>query len=506
MTAAALVLAVALGSSPPSDDDRRRALALLYDGYTDTAIDRLDSLTTAAPDDPMGVYLGALAFCWKIEERPESRALEPEFHRRVDRAIALADARLERDPGDVRALLARGAAHGVRSRLHLFRLEGSAAARAAVRMRGDLLEVRRLDAGNKDAFFGLGLYDYYADVLPRFVKLVRFLAGIPGGNRERGLAEIAAAREGSLFHSTEVEWQLYEIYAFYEEDPDRAEPEIEALRERYPNAPLWGLKLAEHRRDRLGLFAESAAVSRQVLASVERGRPNYSPVVGDLARLSLGEALLLDLRPGEAATALRTVRAAATEAWAVGPRAELLLGRALELEGDRPGSLPHYRFAAEAVDREVRRRAERALAAPIPDPEVRALRRLGEARRSRGAGRPVEALGAYRDALRLWPSCREAALRVAEADLDAGRLAAARRGLRGLEGAKAADPPWLRPSARLLLARIHDATGDRMEALRLYKEVFKHPFGQKELRRAAEEGLRRRWVPPAADAAAPSEP
>jgi hypothetical protein len=139
--------------------------------------------------------------------------------------------------------------------------------------------------------------------------------------------------------------------------------------------------LAEHRRDRLGLFAESAAVSRQVLASVERGRPNYSPLVGDMARLSLGEALLLDLRPGEAATTLRAVRGAATEAWVV--RAQLLLGRAVELEGDRPGSL--LTMAPRQWPRTARCvGVRRALWRHRSRTSRCGLRRLGEARRSRG--------------------------------------------------------------------------------------------------------------------------
>ena len=241
MTAAALILAAALWSSP-ADTEYRAALDLLYDGSTDTALARFAALRAETPDDPLGAYLEALALCWKIEQRPESRAKDADLHRRVDHAIALADAALARNPSDLRALVARGAAHGVRSRLYLFRSEAGGAARAASKMRTDLLAAQKLDPDNKDVLFGLGLYDYYVDVLPRAAKVLRFLLGLPGGDRERGLASIAAAENGSLFHRSEVQWQLYSIYAFFEDDPDRAEAAIRSLRERYPGSPLWALQ------------------------------------------------------------------------------------------------------------------------------------------------------------------------------------------------------------------------------------------------------------------------
>jgi len=289
---ATLVVAAALTSGvATADADLAAALEQLYDGSTDGALERLAALAASAPDDPIPVYLGALALCWKAEQQPESKHLDAEVHQRAAAAIAIADSRLAKDPRDLRARLARGAAWGVNSRLHLFRLERRDALRSAVRMREELVRAQAVDPDDKDALFGLGLYDYYVDVLPRYAKLLRFFAGYPGGDRARGLVRIEQARHGSRWHSTEVEAQRYEIYAYYEAEPQLALEAIRGLRERYPGSPLWALKLAEHLRVRLHRYPESALVAREILAASETGQVNYSPVVGAMASLALGRAL-----------------------------------------------------------------------------------------------------------------------------------------------------------------------------------------------------------------------
>ncbi len=289
---AAFVVAAALTSGAVADDaELTEALERLYDGSTDSALERLAALAAEAPDDPVPVYFGALALCWKAEQQPESKSLDAEVHRRATASIAIADAQLAKNPRAARARLARGAAWGVKSRLQLFRRERRDALRSAVRMREELSRAHALDPDDKDALFGLGLYDYYAGVLPRFAKLLRLFAGDPRGDRPRGLARIEQARHGSRWHGTEVEAQRYEIYAYYENDPQLALQAICGLRERYPGSPLWALKLAEHLRERLRHYPESAAVAGEILAASEAGQENYSPVVGAMARLALGRAL-----------------------------------------------------------------------------------------------------------------------------------------------------------------------------------------------------------------------
>jgi hypothetical protein len=488
-------LVLAAGLHLPTDAECRQPLDMLYDGRLEEALLASAARLAAHPDDPLVAYVDALGFVWKVEQRPELTTFDAELERRVARALAAADARLRADPEDGRALRARAGAWGVSSRYHLFRLHKSEAGRDAARMRADLLLVRRHDPDNADALFGLGLYDYYADVLPRLTKLLRIFTRIPGGDRERGLAALEKAQPAAVLHRTEIQVQLYEIYAWYEKRPDRALFEIRELARRHPGWPLWSLKLAEHLRDRMGLYAESAQVARRVMEAEERrggGDPGAAAV---LARVSLGESLLLDLRLDEARRVLLPAREGGRAGAAAGQRARLLLGRALELEGDRDAARGHYELAGEGPDRTLRKEAQAALARALPADEVRGRHLIAEARRAREQGRLAEAADTYRLALQAWPRSQEAALRVAEDDLEHGRGAAARDPLDDLVRERDPAPPWVRPWSWLLHAEMLDLAGEREAALDGYRKVLSEPHGQEELKERAAEGLRRPFAP-----------
>ncbi|HEX9186477.1 MAG TPA: hypothetical protein VGB87_05370, partial [Vicinamibacteria bacterium] len=372
---------------------------------------------------------------------------------------ALAGKALGRDPKHRRARLARGAAHGVKSRLHLFRWEKGEASREAVRMREALAAARREGEDALDLDFGLGLYDYYADTLPRFFKLVAFLLRIPGGDRERGIRAIArVARGGSLFHDDEARVQMYDIHSYFEQRPDRAVHWIRQMRRLHPGWPIWGLKLAQLLGEPMGLWAESAAVSREIVATVESGaHPNYGPVVAEMARVTLAEALLGDLRLEEACAEARRAEGVPGAAW-VAQRHEKVLARCRSLQSGAGSA------------------------------EARALDLLARARRLAERGEEREAEAACLEAFRVHPASDEARLCAARESLRAGRPAAARALARAvLDDGDA----FLRPHARLVIGRALEGEGSRDEALAAYRRAWEEPLGRPAVRAEAAAGVRR---------------
>ena len=452
--------------APPEPGDAPDAafdapLAQLYDGATDTAIAEFGGLRAGFPEDPLPAYFEALALAWKLEQTPQDRSHDADLLRLASLAIARAELRLARQPDDVRALVARGAAHGVQGRLHLFRRDRSGSVRESVAMRADLRRALSRDPSNEDARFGLALYDYYADVLPRALKLLRFVLGIPGGDRERGLLGLRRAAERSRFHRAEALSQLYESAAFYEGDADAALQAIRSLHESYPGAPLWALRLGEHLRDRLGLYPESVATFAEISARAASGHPNFSPVVAGMATLGAAEAQLRDLR-------LDAARALLGAAAASGPGLEAWRQR--------------LRASLAALERDATAAAR------------------GRARRLREAGERGAAAAEWRNVLARRPRDLEAAFCLAEAALDAGRLPVADAGLSRVLRAESPEPAWLGAAARLLLARIQERQGRVPEAVELYKHVFQHPGGVESRRQQAREALARLGAGPEASA------
>ena len=505
IAAAVLAAAVGLAGAEAPTAACHDALDILYDGSTDTALERFRALVEEFPQDPMAAYLEALALSWKIEQRPQSTELDRDLHARLDAILSRTSERLRLEPGDRRARLARGGAFGLRSRFYLFRYKARDAAKAAQAMRAELLKLADDPAGrDPDVDFGLGLYDYYVDVLPRVAKLFRFLSGMPGGARARGLLAIERAKEKAVFHQVEAAWQLSEIYTYYEDKPDLAWAEMRRLHDEYPGAPLWALKLAEIERDRLGRYAEAAAHAREVVRASERGEPNYGPVAAALGRLAVAEAFLLDLRLADARRALVWFRDGFEPAPWLALRSRLLLGRLLELEGDREAALVHYRAAALSTEKDVRDRAQRALGDALPAGQVRAVPHLAEARRAREAARANDSVKAYREALTAWPDCAEARLRIAEHELREGRAALGRRHLARLLDEETYDPAWIKPWTWLLQGWTRDLDDDREAAVLLYKKVLKEPYRDEGLAREARSRLRQPFRRPP-DAAEPPE-
>ena len=444
----------------PHDSEARAALSLVYDGDFRGAEARLAALARAHADDPVLPYLQALAREWRLEQDAASRAHDAEVLAFADRALALAGRPPAGEDGASRGLLARGAAHGLKSRLHLFRWEKRPASREAVRMREALLAARSAGADVVDLDFGLGLYDYYADTLPRFFKVVAFVLRVPGGDREKGIRSIArVARGGSLFHDDEARVQMYDIHSYFERRPDRAVHWIREMWRLHPGWPLWGLKLAQLLGEPMGLWAESATVAGEIVATAERGEhPNYQPVVADMARVLLAEALLGDLHFEEARRAASAASPVPGSTW-VAERRERVLARCRDL-GSRESSA-----------------------------EARGLALLARARRQRERGEEVEAEATCLQAFQVHPASDEARLCAARESLRAGRAAAARvLASAVLDGGGEA---WLRPFARLALAHALESAGSRTEALASYRRAWEEPLGRAAIRAEAAAALRR---------------
>ena len=123
------------------------------------------------------------------------------FEQRIDRFIADASSRYNRNKKDDEALFYLSQAHMLRGG---FRFEydkgmwGAARDGATAKNYSDAYVARHPEHG--DAYLSLGLYNYYVSLAPSYFKAVSWLLFLPSGNRAEGLKQIErAASTGQWF-------------------------------------------------------------------------------------------------------------------------------------------------------------------------------------------------------------------------------------------------------------------------------------------------------------------
>ena len=241
---AALIAAVALtttlhGGRALSEPSR---LAGLYDlilaARFEAARVRMREVCPPAPLEACQA-LGVAARWWEIQQNPNDRRLDEQLERDSAAAVAASEQWTTREParGEAWFYLAGSSAPLVQARV--FRGQRLSAARDGKKIKTSLERALALDPALTDAYFGIGLYHYYAGVAPAALKMLRWLLLLPGGDREQGLREMQQARDGGVLLRGEADYQLHWIYLWYEHQPERALELLRSLDARYPSNPVF---------------------------------------------------------------------------------------------------------------------------------------------------------------------------------------------------------------------------------------------------------------------------
>jgi tetratricopeptide (TPR) repeat protein len=289
---------------------------------------------------------------------------ERRFDASINRAIELAQARLSRDPGDVRAMYTLGVSYGLRANYNfLVRKAWRDSLRDTTAARKLHNRVTELDPKFIDARLLQGVHDYVVGSLPLAWRLFGFLIGFHG-DREQGVRTLQyVARNGSQ-NRVDAEVLLAAVYR-RERNPKAAIPLLEDLVRRYPRNYLLRFEMVQ-------MFADAGnqAGGLRVLDELEKlqraGAPGYTRVPIEKVYFSRG-VLQFWYRDLDAAIEnLRRVTAKTAELdLNTGVYAWLRLGQACDLKGRRPEAIGAYRKATGlAPESDAGKEARRYLANP----------------------------------------------------------------------------------------------------------------------------------------------
>jgi tetratricopeptide (TPR) repeat protein len=291
--AAVVTTARAAARPQPAEADQikvaQQGLDVLMNGNPEGAIKVFQKIQSDDPDSALGYLMEADALWWEIYFTT-GNLIDPDvfvvpsgsttpynshFNKLVDKAIARARANRNSNRDVARNYLYEGMAYGLRGRLASMRESNLAAARAAKLMRSLLITTLQHDRNLRDAYAGLGLYDYFVDTLPTIVKLLRWMIGLPGGSRERGLQEIEyAANYGELTNAEALYYLAKNFSRTSEKQYAKSLEFFQQLRSRYPGNGLWTLMVGSL-KIRMGHAEEGEALYREVL-NQERGKQSVA--------------------------------------------------------------------------------------------------------------------------------------------------------------------------------------------------------------------------------------
>jgi tetratricopeptide (TPR) repeat protein len=277
-------------NDPAFQEQAKKGLDALYNMDFAAADEVFNQLAAHYPDHPVSPFLRGLLPWWAMQLEPDDTSQDDAFLAAMDEVIDRCDRRLKADSGDVDAMFFKSGALAFRGRLHSDRGRYLRAARDGKEALHYLRDVVARDPGNDDLYFGLGLFDYLADVAPKRYKILRpFTLFFPKGDRARGLAELDRAMTRGHFVPTETAFSLLQIHYVFEEDYGQALKMVEWLRQRYPDNSLFHLyegKIYE----RLGRAADASRVFQEILALCQKGQTGYTDSVEEQALYVLSRA------------------------------------------------------------------------------------------------------------------------------------------------------------------------------------------------------------------------
>jgi tetratricopeptide (TPR) repeat protein len=260
-------------SLPP---EARQAMDSLYGGNPDAAIAIAHQLQQSQPDHPIGYLLEAESNWWKMycaaceikfgmvdvwrrSKRPQDEA----YLALSDQVIRLAEASIAKsDTAEMRVYA--GIGQGLKARFYSVRGENRNVARAGVASRAEMLRALQLDPQMADATAGLGFYNYYVDTLSAAVKILRFLMGIPGGNKQEGIRQMEIGMNQGVLLGADSRFYLAKNLRTFDLRYDAALSAAEPLAQRYPNNAIYQLLLGNLNQE-LGRRENAAEHFNQVL-------------------------------------------------------------------------------------------------------------------------------------------------------------------------------------------------------------------------------------------------
>jgi tetratricopeptide (TPR) repeat protein len=228
-----------------TDEKIQSGLGYIYHLKFDSANIVFNGFINSESSNPLGYFGQVLIEWWKINLDISDLSNDENFYSKVDKVIEICDNKLDDNENDADALLFKGGALGFRGLVKAIRDSYLKSAEDGKKSLQLLMKVLEMNPNNKDALFGIGVYNYYADKIPEEKPVLKPLTILfPKGDKAKGLLQLKEAAESSRYSKIEARNSLARIDLNYEQNYSEAEKISTALYNDYPENPVFEKYLA----------------------------------------------------------------------------------------------------------------------------------------------------------------------------------------------------------------------------------------------------------------------
>ena len=278
---------------PALDAVVQEGIRATYNVEFDAADRVFQSVIRAHPDHPLGYFFEAMVEWWRILIDIDDESRDERFYRKLQTVIDMCDVRLDAHEDDLTGLFFKGGAIGFRGRLLATRKNWVKAANDGREALPIVKAAGRLAPKNADVTLGLGIYNYYADVLPeKYPVLKPLMLFLPNGDRARGIQQLRFTASKARYANWEAMSFLVQLYAGYESKPSAALPFARILADEFPRNPVFHRSLGRI-HVKLGDWPRASAVFAKVLERCRKGFTGYNKSAEREATFYLGYDAML---------------------------------------------------------------------------------------------------------------------------------------------------------------------------------------------------------------------
>jgi len=320
----------------------------VYNFEFDKAESNFAEIIRQRPDHPIGYFFRAMVQWERIISKFDDESQDNKLYKLLDNVVDICEKRLDENPEDVPALFFKGGAIGFRGRLRANRGKWLGAANDGIVALPLVRKAYELEPENDDVLLGIGIYNYYAAVIPdRYPFVKPAMIFFPSGDRKKGLAQLRQASLHARYAHVEATYFLMQNYFSYEKDYGKALELARSLHEQYPNNSMFYRYLGRSLVS-TGFLGEANDIFIDIINRYHQGQVGYDSYDAREAHYYIGK---FEFLAGRFDTALKNLytcdevsrKLDKDEASGFMALANLLIGMIYDAQGKRQYAVEQYK-------------------------------------------------------------------------------------------------------------------------------------------------------------------